>query len=668
MKSDFDFSDCVRWSYPLTLGERRNFIIRRRPLPCEWAEENLHLVSPAYLYPGKFKAWPYQREPINSFHYWQNQIFIGPVQSGKSLIAETCMYYTQAVLGLNFMIAYANEKKSGDAFDDRFVPMIQDSRNKELYDNWDKKDDSLTKGKLKLISCIGRIASARNKDDLASFTGPVVYGSEVAKWQIKELKFDPVLLLKGRGDAAFALYNSRKCVLESSPYEEGDLLYREVFRNGTLILQPHYMCPHCGQWQTLTDYQIKLRDPELKGQPAKIRELKEAAVWYQCIKCEKEITESDRVSMADGVVWAAPEINKDEFIQKVEEIDLDGSISGRLEGGVRRGYDTVAYWWSRLSDVTFPFWECLARFFESLHDNEKKKSYENETMARWWRRYTERVGEHYLQTKKFNYTQWGGDHKIPEDILVITLGIDSQDDGFYYAFVGWSEWLRWTVLRQAFIPCPRVEKGYEPDIFKKVMSHLYIEPLLWCDGSPADISVGGIDRGGHRPDDVDFIVKHFPGRRLFAYVGLARKYEDRPLIYKSEHGDFYLGQSDPLSEDTGKYIANEGFRLPMDVDSEFIKHLGRQFHQKKVDASNRVKVEWVHNFQGPDHYRDCLNINLAAGIVKGLDKMLLNPTICESLRTNRGKICHAVPPSGARKERKTQYNHRQYFGDIGGRL
>lgn len=667
---EFDFSGCVKWTYPLTDGERANLRIRERPLPCEWAEGNLTLVSPSYLYPGKFKAWPYQREPINAFHYWQNINYIGPVQTGKSLLAEIGIYYTQAVLGLNFMIAYANEKKSEDAFEDRFVQMIKDVRNKELYANWDKKEDSLTKGKLKLINCIGRIASARNKNDLASFTGPVVYGAEVAKWQLQALKYDPVLLLRGRSDAAFALYNSRKCILESSPYEEGDLLYREVFRNGTIVLQPHYKCPHCGTWQVWTDHQIKLRDKELKGHPAKIRDRKENAVFYECISCKKEITEADRVTMSDAVVWAAVGVSLDGFSQKAEKINTDGSIDGVEEGGIRRGYDSVAYWWNRLSDIAFPFWECLARFFESLHDAEKKKTYENETMARWWKRNTGRIEERFLDTRKIEYWQWGKNHRIPDDVLLITLGVDSQDDGFYYSFVGWREWLAWTVLRQGFIPCPRLDKGYEPDVFKKFMSHLYIEQLRWGDGSTADITVGCIDRGGHRPEDVDFIVKHFPGRRLLAYVGLTRTYEDRPLVYKSENGNFYLGQSDPLSEDVGTYISSDGFRLPMDVDREFLRQIGRQFHQKKIDANGRVKVEWIHNYQGPDHYRDTLNLNLAAAKVKGIDKMLLNPAVCKDLIENRTKIQHkSVIPEKKPAGKGAGVDRRNpYFHGIGGRL
>jgi hypothetical protein len=673
----FDFRDCVKWAYPLSDGEKKNYLIEPRPLPCEWAKQKLYLISPSYLYPGKFVPWKYQEEMIDAFHYWQNIIFVGPVQSGKSLMAEVCIYYTIAVLHLNFMVAFANEKKSADAFEDRYVKMIRDQRNPALYDSWDKKDDSLTKGKLKLINCIGKIASARNKNDMASFTGPVVYGSEVAKWFISELGYDPVLLLRGRSDAAFALYNSRKCILESSPYEEGDLLYNETFRNGTLVLQPYYKCPHCNGWQTLTDSQIKLRDKSLKGEPAKIRELKEEAVYYECELCNNEITESQRVVISDNAVWAKAAVEEEGFKQEAEKIDQQGKIAGRREGGVRSGYDAVAYWYNRLSDVTFPFYECLARFFESLPNEQKRKSYENETMTRWRKIRTGRIEEKYIETRKIEYWQWGERHYIPDNVLVITLGADTQDDGFYYSIVGWGQWLSWYVLRQGFIPCQRVEKGYEFQVFEKFMGNLYAEPLRWSDGTFADFTIGGIDRGGHRPDDVDYIIKHFPGGRLFAYVGLTHKYDDREMVYKSDNGDFYLGQSDPLSEDTGKYISGENFYIPMDVDKEFIKQIGRQFHKKKIGTSGEVSVEWVHNYQGPDHYRDSLNINLAAAKIKGIDKMLMDPLHCQNLKVNRSKVCpipikkqEQLSRSSPSQQQRTT-NRRDnigYFRNLGGRL
>ncbi len=661
--------------YPLTPGEVANFQIKPRGLVCEWMEENLTLVKPAYMYPGKFKAWAWQREPINAFNFWGREVLVGAVQMFKSGITDGQAFYTMSVLGLNIMLAYANEKKSADSFDFRYVPMIKSAENPALRSQWSGKDDDLSKGQLKLNSCICKIASANNENDMASFSAPVTFGSEVGKWKIKEGRFNPVILLRGRSDGAFAMGDVRKSVLESSPFEQGDLLYQEVFREGTCILTPFYPCPHCGTYQVLSDHQIKVMHDDMKHHAARIRELKELSVRYECAHCGNDITEAERGPMSERVVWAMPEIEEEGFKQRGETIAPDGSIKGRLEGGVRLGYDTVCYWWNRLSDVAFPFYECLARFFESINDDEKKKSYENETMARWWKKKTGRIEEKYLNTRRIEYYQWGDRHYIPDTVLGITLGVDTQDDGFYYSFVGWGKWLSWLIVRQGFVPCPRVEKGYEYQTFEKFINNLYAEPLRWYDGSFADIIIGGMDRGGHRADEVDYIVKHFPGNKLFAYIGLTQKYPDRPMIYKSEHGDFWLGQTDPLSQDVGAYMAGDNFHLPMDVDGEFVRQIGRQFHQKKIDINGKVKVEFVHNYLGADHGRDTLNINLAAAKVKDLDKILLNAQYCETLTQHRVRVSPEryrpqVAPQRKEAAAATPVSSRRggsYFNTSGGR-
>lgn len=656
------------WKYPLTEGERRNYRIKERPLPCDFAVNNLYFPQKAYTFSGNFKAQKWQIEPINSVYYNQFTCFCGPVQTGKTMMAELGAYWGMAELGVRGMLGFSVDEKAEEMFIDRYREMIMCEKNKVLNELWDGKEDSLSKNKIRLKNCVWTSASANGKNSFASTTAPFTIGSEVAKWNIKG--YDPVQMLRGRGDSAFGLFDSRKMILESSPFEEGDLLHQQFFREGSVILQPHYKCPHCGTWQTLTDSQIILKDESLKNRPAKIRQLREAACFYECFFCGNEITQRERVAMSENIVWAMADIEQGGFKQVAEKIESNGSIVTRKIGGVRDGYDIHCYWWNRLVDISFPFWENLARFFETLHDDAKRRTYENETMARWWKKKTGRIEEKYLESRKVEYFQWGDKHVIPDNILLITLGIDSQDDGFYYSFVGWGAWLEWIVLRHGFIPCPRLDRGYEYQVFDKMMKNIYFQPLKWDDGSQADFVVGCIDRGGHRADDVDFICKHFPGGKLLPYVGATQRHEDRDMIYKSDKGEFYIGQADALSEDCGKYISGENFHLPMDVEPEFIKQIGRQFHQKKISADGTVKTQWVHNYLGPDHYRDTLNLNLAAGKIKNIDKMLLNHQYCETIKQTRAKICAPEKPRVQQQQPqspRSRYAPSSYFRNLGGR-
>src|SRR5664279_3814866 len=167
--------------HPLTPAERRAFRIETKPLTLEWAEKNITLVSPGYIFPGPYRAKPWQREIVNAWHYWSNVFQVGPVQVGKSVNFDIPMYYAMSVLGLNGMVTYSESGTVESVFNLRIKDMIV--RNKILAENWSGKEDDLTTSNLKLLNSVWRIASAQNKNDLATFSAALVIGSEVAKWK-----------------------------------------------------------------------------------------------------------------------------------------------------------------------------------------------------------------------------------------------------------------------------------------------------------------------------------------------------------------------------------------------------------------------------------------------------------------------------------------------------
>jgi len=167
--------------HPLLSAERRAFKIEEKPLTLEWAEKNISLVSPGYVFPGPYRAKPWQREIVNAWHYWTTVIEIGAVQIGKSVNTDVAMYYAQAVLGINGMVAYSESDTVESVFNLRIKDMIKN--NPCLLNNWTGKDDDLTTANLKLKNCLWKVASAQNRNDLATFSAALCIGSEVSKWK-----------------------------------------------------------------------------------------------------------------------------------------------------------------------------------------------------------------------------------------------------------------------------------------------------------------------------------------------------------------------------------------------------------------------------------------------------------------------------------------------------
>lgn len=648
---------------PLLPEEKEALRLRPFPKILKWAEKNLKLVSPGYVYPGPYSARPWQREIVDAPLYWDNVYEVGATQVGKSTNFDVIMYYYMAVYGLNGMVCYANTTTVDDVFKLRIKDMIE--KNKVLRENWSGVDDDLTVSNLKLKNCLWRVASANNKNSLASFAAAIVIGSEVGKWQKKT--WSPVLALRGR-QGAFNPGKEFKTLLESSPFEVGDYLYQEVYKTGNVVVTPHYRCPYCLTWQEFTDRQIKVRDEKAPKTPEYIRSEKEKAVKYECVSCKKEITEDMRAKMSENVVWAAPTVDEEDFKQQGETVLADGTVKGVPEGGKRPRYDSITYNFNRLVDVSFTFYNCLASFFEARNDPQTLRTYENETMARWKKKHSgKRVELRYLESKKRSYYQYGERHRIPETVKILTFGGDTQDDGFYYVVVGWgvncSSWL----VRHGFLDIPIDPNENHQAVYLKFRSQLYAEPLRWSNGDEADFRFGLLDRGGHRAEDVDCICSHFPN--IKPYIGLSKKDVQKPDVFKSEKGEWFLGQAEMLSDFTGTLLENEEMYFPDDVGSVFLDQVWRQFRESFITLKGIREERWIHDYLGPDHYRDAFNLAWAAAKIIHLDKVLFDPNQISSIK--RITPTSSIPQNNARPKPTTssdaQHARGSYFNRALGR-
>jgi phage terminase large subunit GpA-like protein len=647
----------IRWKrprheYPGMPGEYEAGLPETPPLPSVFANESLWLVPGGYGIPGKLKLKPYQIFPTDLIYEWYGSrrvIFKGPTRTAKSLMAECCIFWAMRWLAVNGIVAYAEKDTVSYVFRTKFSPMIRGlyGHNKELRNLWDGKEDNLTQDKLILKNCFWRTASAQDINDLASFGAGFVYGSEIAKWQ--EMADNPVLKLYGRQDDY--PMELRYSIIESSPREINDYLYRECFKPGTIIVEPHYPCPVCGEYQTLRDSQIKLRQDGVEDptrQAARLRDEKDRAVFYQCIHCEQEITEAGREAMDARVVYAAPAqvdiTAKKRHEQAGEKIDRSGNVMGPR----RTRYDQICVTWNRGVDLNFTFHEWLARFFESCHTPDKYLLYENETNARHFETKTDRLTEiGVLESKRGNYWMAADakhDNFIPDEILDVTAALDSQKEHFYYVIMGWGAHRAAWVLRYGMIYCPITDPHYSDPrvIFETVTAGLIADnPLVKKSGATMSIRGALIDRGGIRPtESIDFLVRNIPG--LVAYIGATRDNPTRELIYKSTEGPWYMGKTERLSERVSQLLETDMFFLPMDCGVDFMKQALAQYHETITDTHGNEKTVWHHG--GEDHYRDCLNYNYAVGELLKHDLILRNSVYVEKLMamTNR-----APAPDGA---------------------
>jgi hypothetical protein len=236
------------------------------------------------------------------------------------------------------------------------------------------------------------------------------------------------------------------------------------------------------------------------------------------------------------------------------------------------------------------------------------------------------------------------------------------------------------LIRHDFIKCPTDPNEAHQKVYGAFREALYSEPLLWNDGSEANWKYGLLDRGGHRPADVDFICSHMTNVK--AYVGLSRYDDKKPAIFKSEKGEFFLGQPQMLSDYTGTLLASDQMYFPWDTGAEYFDQIWRQFFQKKLNSRGEQEEVWVHGYAGdkdaanlagdsgagPDHLRDCMNLAYAAAKLAGLDKKLFSDAYCKVLGENKIKIAavDAVLPPRPEPTPRVEDSRRNSFRPTGG--
>ena len=237
--------------YRLTDIERSCFYIKEPPGICSWIEKNIQLKR-GYTNTGYVKLHPWQREPLENFANEYQTYLCGPVQSGKSFIADCAMYYAMAVLGLEGMVIYNNHKTAARVFKRRIRPMILG--NPALRRLWSGVEDDLAIDNIQLLNSFWGIGSSQNRNDIASFPAGMVVWSEVSKSEAEG--WDVYTEIVGRQNGYKP--DRRRIICESSPNEKGDPFYNLIYSPGVAILRPFVPCPICGEYQEMMDAQVKV--------------------------------------------------------------------------------------------------------------------------------------------------------------------------------------------------------------------------------------------------------------------------------------------------------------------------------------------------------------------------------------------------------------------------
>ena len=476
----------------------------------EWADEYRRLSSEASAEPGRWRTSkaPYQREIMDAITDMtvKKVVVMSAAQVGKTdaMILNPIGYYIHyepspiMVLQPTIQMAEAFSK-------DRLSPMIRDTPVIAERIN----DKSRTSGNtiLQKIFPGGHVTmvGANSPSSLASRPIRILLADEIDRYPATAgSEGDPLFLAAKR----LTTFWYRKEVDVSTPTIKG-LSRIEVEYQNSSRGEWNAPCPCCGELQPLKWANVVFDKDNLNE------------INYVCEKCG---------AISSEVEWKEG-FKNGRFVHEDPENPVKGFHLNTLAS-------TLATW----REVVEKF--LVANEEKKKGNIELLKVWTNTELGETWEEDGEQVEEDELIKRREKYNC-----EVPEEVLYLTAGVDTQDDRFEIEVVGWGpEYESWGIKYAVLY-------GDNSDLEKQVWKDLdtfLAQSFEKPDGTKMKITCTCIDSGGHRANQVYKFCKKRFNRKVFAIRGSndsTAAYIQKPTKNNREQAYLFT-----LGVDTGKSL------------------------------------------------------------------------------------------------------------------
>ncbi|WP_162166219.1 terminase gpA endonuclease subunit [Campylobacter fetus] len=520
--------------------------IKPRMTLTQWSESKRILSRESSSNYGRFKAFSYQREPMDTISNPKNRkiVLLWASQLGKSeMINNTLGYFIdQEPSTILFMLP--NEIDAEDYSKRRLAPMFRDcdDLNKLINAN-DANNTILIKnfkgGNLALVG-------SNSVSKLASKPIKVLLVDEADRCE-KTKEGDSVKLAEKRT----ITFSDRKIIISSTPTLKGSSRIESEFLNSD---QRHFYvkCPHCDFSQTLKFEHI-VWDKKEGG------EHDYGSVRYKCAECGALLSEQEKNEMVKRGEWIA----KNSTAQ------------------------TIGFFLNALYSPFFTLVDIVRDFVESKDDQDKLQTFINTIKAESF----EPPSVTFADDDFLERLEAWDSSNIPAKVEFITAGADIQDNRIEINFIGWADGF------EAFnIEWVQIWGNTDQDeVWAKAFTQIH-QKFTREDGKELSISIGLID-SGFRPERVYKFCS--ASKRLVATKGASETSTKADFLGKLK----MINKSKFMSIGTYKG-KNELFRL-LSVKEEGAGywHYSRKYTNQFFLQLTAEKVEKVKNARGYDQLR-----------------------------------------------------------------
>lgn len=495
----------------------------------EWAEKKRRLSSESSAEPGPWRTsrTPYLREIMDCFtdSRIRHIVMVAASQVGKSEFINNVIGYIIDEDPGSILFVHPTNTDAKEFSTLRIAPMIRDSPALAAKVVSPK---SRTSGNTILQKSypggILTMCGSTEAHSLASKPIRYVMGDERDRWaKSAGNEGDPWSLAMARQKT---FYNA-KSIEVSTPTVKGASAIEASYIRGTMERWKS-RCPHCGEY-----HEIRFQDIRYEYETAivaKVKTYKVLKVFYICPDCG--FTSSEVEMKRAPARWEAE--NPDALAHGTRSFWLNAFVSA----------------WASWESI-------ILEYLQATGDTTKLQVVYNTSFGELWEDRGDIMDEDALLGRREVY-----DAELPEGVLILTAGVDTQDDRMEYEIVGHGHFGEsWGIERGIIIGRPDTAA-----VWRKLDELVFDRVLHFRDGLGLRMSLSFVDEGGHFTQTVREECRKRIRKHVFAIKGMPgpdKPYTAPPKKMKIMFHQKVVGRcwQYQLGVDAGKQIIMDNLKV-----------------------------------------------------------------------------------------------------------
>lgn len=613
----------------------------------QWAEAKRRLSAESAAEPGPWRTerTPYLHEPMDAFTdpKVRHIIMVAASQVGKSEFLNNCIGYIIDEDPGSILFVHPTTIDAQEYSKLRIAPMLRDSPALRQKIAAPKSRDSHNTILQKAYpGGILTMCGSTEAHALASKPIRYVFGDERDRWATSAgNEGDPWDLAMARQTT---FYNA-KAVEVSTPTIKNASAIEAAYYTGTME-RWNSRCPHCGEYHEIRWSDIRFEHDEIIVSHKKTFKVKK--VYYTCPGCGCVSTEAEMKRAP--AKWIAE--NPEAYGQGTRSFWLNAFVS---------------QWAS---------WESIVlKYLNALGSTKKMQVVYNTCFGETWEDRGDIEDEDSLLARREDYgkDENGEPVELPPGVLVLTAGVDTQDDRMEYEIVGHGHFGEtWGIEKGIVMGRPDDDTTWD-----KLDEVVFDRVLRFENGVGLRVSMSFVDEGGHFTQSVRLNCRARVSKKVFCIKGMPG--QDKPYISPPKKQKIIVNQiavgtcwQYQLGVDSGKEIIMDNLRVqtpgqkychfPKRDDYGSAYFTGLLSETKVYDPNKKQPWQWK---KIPGHERnealDCRNYALAAfkALPKNLDEIDRQLKAASGARILAPPSASITPPT----RRTAQRSRQKYYDD-----